>query len=42
MFSTFRQVTCEVDKMDTTELAQPGSKEALLLKRIINSFDKRV
>ena len=42
VLSTIRQVTREVDKMDTTEFAQPGEKEALLLKRIINSLDKKV
>ena len=42
VLSTIRQVTREVDKIDTTEFAQPGEKEALLLKRIINSLDKKV
>ena len=42
VLSTIRQVTREVDKMDTTEFAQPGEKEALMLKRIINSLDKKV
>ena len=42
VLSTIRQVTREVDKMDTTEFAQPGEKEALLLKRIINPLDKKV
>ena len=35
-------MTREVDKMDTTEFSQPGEKEALLLKCIINSLDKKV
>ena len=42
VLSTIRQVTCEVDKMDTTEFAQPGEKEAMLLKHIINSLDTKV
>ena len=42
VLSTIHQVTCEVDKMDTTQFAQPGEKEALLLKRIIKSLDKKV
>ena len=42
MLSTIRQVTGEVDKMDTTKFAQPGEKEAILLKCIINSLDKNV
>ena len=42
VLSTIHQVTREVDKMDTTEFAQPGEKEALLVKRIINSLDKKV
>ena len=42
VLSTIRQVTREVDKMDTTKFAQPGEKEAILLKRIINSLDKKV
>ena len=42
VLSTIRQVTREMDKMDTKKFAQPGEKEAILLKRIINSLDKRV
>ena len=42
MLSTIRQVTREVDKMDTTKFAQTGEKEAILLKRIINSLDTKV
>ena len=42
VLSTIRQVTREEDKMDTTQFAQPGEKVALLLKRIINSLDKKV
>ena len=42
VLSTIRQVTREVAKMDTTKLAQPGEKEAILLKRIIISLDKKV
>ena len=42
VLSTIRQVTREVDKMDTTKFAQPGGKEAILRKRIINSLDKKV
>ena len=42
MWSTIRHVTREVDKMDTTEFAQPGEKESILLKRIVNSLDKKV
>ena len=42
VLSTIRQVTREVDKMDTTKFAQPGEKEAILLKRIINSLDKKM
>ena len=42
VLSTICQVTREVDKMDTEQFAQPGEKEALLLKRIINSLDKKV
>ena len=42
VLSTIRQVTREVDKMDTTKFAQQGEKEAILLKRIINSLDKKV
>ena len=40
--STIRQVTHEIDKMETTKFAQPRDKEAMLLKRIINSMDKKV
>ena len=42
MLSTIRQVTREVDKMDTTEFAQHREKEALVLKLIINSLDEKV
>ena len=42
VLSTIRQVTREVDNMDTTKFARPGEKEAILLKRIINSLDKKV
>ena len=42
VMSTIRQVTREVDKMDIAKFAQPGEKEAILLKRIINSLDKKV
>ena len=42
MMSTIRQVTREVDTMDTTKFAQPGEKEAILLQRIINSLNKKV
>ena len=42
VLSTIRQMPREVDKMDTTKFAQPREKEAILLKRIINSLDKKV
>ena len=42
VLSIIRQVTREVDKMDTTKFAQLGYKEAILLKCIINSLDKKV
>ena len=42
VMSTIRQVTREVDTMDTLKVAQPGEKEAILLKHIINSLDKKV
>ena len=42
VLSTIRQVTREVDKMDPTQFTQPGQKEAMLSKRIINSLDKEV
>ena len=42
VLSTIRQVTREVDKMETSKFAQPGDKEAMWLKRIINSMDKKV
>ena len=42
VLSTIRQVTREVDKMDTKKFAQPGEKETILLKRIVNSLGKKV
>ena len=42
VLNTTRQVTRKVDKMDTTEFAQLGEKEAILLKRTITSLDKKV
>ena len=42
MLSIIRQVTHEVDKMDPTQFAQSGEKEALLRKRSCNSLDKKV
>ena len=35
-------MTRDADKMDITKFAQPGEKEAILLKRIINSLDKKM
>ena len=42
LLTAIRQVTREVDKMDTTKFAQPGEKEAILLRRIIDSLDNKV